>query len=198
MSKQTLSITLFLSELLYDIILKAYALGEVATTDDQAEQAAKIQELAEENEGILLRSIGKSYASLLSHMSEYLVEEGFTADNILYAKTREKILTGLFSFKGEMMTDKGTEANDINIALRVPSNFNRAAKDDIAQSSHAYIVDYALAEWLAIAAKTEAETYATAAAADLGRILTALNKRTRPSRTHLPSDQYYPNDLRYE
>ncbi len=200
MPKQTLSFTLFINELLYDILLKAYALGEMASTDDQAEQTAKIQELADENENIILRSIGKSYANLLSHLSEYLAEEGYTADNVLYAKTREKILNGVYSYGGKMITtEEGeTENNDINISLRVPLNFNKAAKNDIAQSAHAYIVDNALAEWFSIAAKTEAETYASLASADLMRLVTALNKRIRPARTHTPTDINYNTDLRYE
>lgn len=200
MAKQTIFIKLYIQEILYDILQKAYSIGDILSTDENAEQAAKIQELDEGNRNILLRSIGGTIANLRSHLSEYLVDDGNNADDILFTELRQKMAEGLaFGYAGKPATSDGTEDNNIMFLLRVPMNFNPAAKEDIAQAAHSYIVNTALTEWLAISSPANVEYYSGRANADLVRLLTAINKRIRPARIHTPTtDTPKSNDIRYE
>lgn len=48
MAKQTIEIKLYMSEMVYDVVQRAFLTGDAVKTNENAEQAAKIQELEDE------------------------------------------------------------------------------------------------------------------------------------------------------
>lgn len=202
MAKQTIDINLYMSELVYDVQQKVHLIGNSLRTDETAEQAAKVQDLVDENKDIMLRSFGESYARLRNELSEYLVSSNSYADNTLLEEERSKREQGLVvTYQGvNSSQSEEKEDNTISIALRVPMNFNLAVKSDIANAMHSYMANCAIAEWLLVTpAKDMAEVYQKSATAALIELHNVLSKRIRPTRTHVP-EQASPkqNELRYE
>lgn len=161
MAKKDITITLYLSEILYDIQNKTYLTGRSRTTGQNHEEVAHMQANEdEENENQILRSIGNAFSNLKTKLSEYLNDSETTADNIL--------------------TDKETS---LNVALSMPANYNSATRETIAAALHQFLVNTAIAEWFTITNKTDAADYVTLAASNLEQVREALNKRVRPVRT---------------
>lgn len=161
MAKKDITITLYLSEILYDIQNKTYLTGRSRTTGQNHEEVAHMQANEdEENENQILRSIGNAFANLKTKLSEYLNESETTADNLL--------------------TDKDT---NLDVSLSMPANYNPATRETIAAALHQFLVNTAVAEWFTITNKTDAADYVTLAASNLEQVREALNKRLRPTRT---------------
>lgn len=66
--------------------------------------------------------------------------------------------------------------------LTLPSNYNHAADDDVAQAAHNYIVNYAIFDWFRIVDKDDAKDYLDLSEANILQIREAINKRIRPTR----------------
>lgn len=163
MAKKTISITLYMSELIYDVQNKTYLTGRSRNTGDNHEQVANMQANEdEENQNQVVRSIGNAYANLKTKLSEYLEDSGSTANNILLSAS-----------------------DNLQINLVMPSNFNPATNDTIGAALHQYIVNSAIGEWFTITNKADAADYLTLAAANLAEIREAINKRVRPTRSNV-------------
>ena len=161
MAKKTLTVTLYLSELLYDVQNKTYLTGRSRQTGNNHEEVAHMQANEdEENENQILRSLGNAFANLKTKLSEYIEESGTTATNKLLSKN-------------------GT----IQLALVMPSNFNQATSETISAALHQYLVNTAIGNWFTITNKNDATDYVTLAAANLEELREAVNKRVRPTRT---------------
>ena len=161
MAKKTLTVTLYLSELLYDVQNKTYLTGRSRQTGNNHEEVAHMQANEdEENENQILRSLGNAFANLKTKLSEYIEESGTTASNKLLSKN-------------------GT----IQLALVMPSNFNQATGETISAALHQYLVNTAIGDWFTITNKNDATDYVTLAAANLEELREAVNKRVRPTRT---------------
>ena len=161
MAKKTLTVTLYLSELLYDVQNKTYLTGRSRQTGNNHEEVAHMQANEdEENENQILRSLGNAFANLKTKLSEYIEESGTTASNKLLSKN-------------------GT----IQLALVMPSNFNQATSETISAALHQYLVNTAIGDWFTITNKNDATDYVTLAAANLEELREAVNKRVRPTRT---------------
>ena len=161
MAKKTLTVTLYLSELLYDVQNKTYLTGRSRQTGNNHEEVAHMQANEdEENENQILRSLGNAFANLKTKLSEYIEESGTTATNKLLSKN-------------------GT----IHLALVMPSNFNQATSETISAALHQYLVNTAIGDWFTITNKNDATDYVTLAAANLEELREAVNKRVRPKRT---------------
>lgn len=201
MAKQTIEIRLYLSELIYDVQQKTFLVGDLMKTDENTEQATRIQEVIDDKKNVVLRSFGNSLSALKSELSEYLVENNRSVDNLLMEETRKKVAQQLtIGYRGSIgTTSEETEDNTILFLLRVPMNYNLSCKEAVATSLHAYMVNKALADWFGIHAPDMVEYYAQAAIADLVSLRASLNKRIRRARTHLPiNTQPQQNELRYE
>lgn len=202
MAKQTIEIKLYMSEMVYDVVQRAYLAGDAVKTADTAEQAAKIQELDDEKKDLILRSFGNTWGVISEELGEYLVEDGHYADNLLLEETRKEMVHGMvFGFQGRPPeTDEGEMVdNTFVIMLRVPMNFQKASKETIASALHALMVNNALADWLTIYAPDRVEACTAAAQTDLAMLRAALNSRVRPTRVHAPAmEQATTNDIRYE
>ena len=160
MAKKTITITEYMSELLYDIQNKTYLTGRSRQTGANHEEVANMQANDDdENANQIIRSIGNAFANLKTKLSEYLVEEGTTSNNVLTSS--EKNLT---------------------LVLQMPGNFNQATIDTISTGVHQYIVNSAIGDWFTITNKNDSSDYVTLAAANLDVIREAINKRVRPQR----------------
>ena len=166
MAKQTISITLYKSELVYDVQNKTYLTGRSRQTGSNHEEVANMQANDDdENANQVLRSLGNAYGTLKTKLSEYLEENSATANDI-------------------QMDD----SDNILVALKVPSNFNKACKDTLASALHQYLVNTAIGDWFTITNKADASDYIEQAGANLEQIREAINKRLRPVRPSVDGD----------
>ena len=163
MAKKTISITLYMSELIYDVQNKTYLTGRSRNTGDNHEQVANMQANEdEENQNQVVRSIGNAYANLKTKLSEYIEDSGSTANNILLSAS-----------------------DNLQINLVMPSNFNPATNNTIGAALHQYIVNSAIGEWFTITNKADAADYLALAASNRAEIREAINKRVRPTRSNV-------------
>ena len=161
MAKKTISVTLYTSELIYDVQNKTYLTGRSRQTGNNHEEVAHMQANEdEENENQILRSLGNAFANLKTKLSEYIEESATTATNKLLTKN-----------------------TNLTLALIMPSNFNQATNDTISAALHQYLVNSAIGDWFTITNKNDATDYVTLAAANLEELREAVNKRVRPTRT---------------
>ena len=199
--KQTLEIKLYMSELMYDVLRQTHTIGDTIRTDETQEQAAKLQELPEDKD-IVLRSFGNSFGKLKQVLAQYIVDTNRFADNLLIPEERKKISHELlFGFNGMPPTpSEESEDNTFYLMLRVPMNFNLAAKDSITENMHAYMVDNALASWFSLRKlDDDAKNYLAKAQESLSYVAIASSKRIRPTRVHAPSQtEPRQNETRYE
>lgn len=158
---KTLTITLYMSELMYDFQNKAFLAGRSRRADGKdAEFSSNIQASDDdEDKNQALRSIQTAYGQLLVELSEGL-----------YGKTESAA------------SNKLQEDSNITVTLSVPSNFTLGIKDAVCTSMHDYIVNKALLDWFLITNKDDAKEYGDLAAAALQNIHNTFNRRERPTR----------------
>lgn len=162
MAKKNLTITLYYSELIYDVQNKTYLTGKSREVGDNFEAVANMQANDDdENKNQILRSIGSTISLLKTELSEYVVDDGNAASNIL-----------------QVVEDNAT----LNLSLSMPSNYNNATRDTIAAAIHQFIVNTAIGDWFAITNKNDAADYYNAATSNIVEIREAINKRVRPTR----------------
>lgn len=167
MAKKNLKITLYVSELLYDIQNMTYLTGKSRQTGQNHEEVANMQASDDdEHKSQLLRSISSSFDTLKTKLSEYLAGTATTANDILLDDSSSKKL---------------------ELSLLMPENYNASTADTISAQSHQYIVNMSVADWFNITNKADASDYVSKAAVNLETIREAINKRVRPTRT-VPSE----------
>lgn len=165
MAKKTLTITLYMSELIYDVQNKAYLTGRSRSTGDNYEAVANMQANDDdENLNQVVRSIGNAFATLKTKVSEYMDDSGSTADN-----------------------EQTDGESNLVVALRMPSNYNEGTRESVSAAMHQYIVNTALGDWLRITDKADAADYVNLASGNLEQLREALNKRLRPVRKASPN-----------
>ena len=161
MAPVPITITLYKSELTYDVLNKTFLTGRSRDAGTNHEEVAHmIANEDDENINQVLRSLGNAYATLKTKLSEFLAEADTTATNI-----------------------QESASGNIAITLQMPSNVNKATRDTIAAAMHQYLVNTAIADWFTITDKADAADYVTMAGTNLEQIREALNKRVRPVRT---------------
>ena len=156
--KKDITITLYMSEMIYDIQNKSYLKGRSLVDQDPARVAYMQANDDEENLNQVLRSIGGAYGSLKSELSEYIKESASTGNNILQAD------------------------ENIIVALKMPSNFNEAAVKVVSEGLHKYIVNMALSEWYKQTDPNDSDSYYKLAGANMAEVRDGINKRLRPVR----------------
>lgn len=160
MAKKTLTITLHITELIYDVQNKTYLTGRSRNNGNNHEEVANMQANDDdENLNQVLRSIGNAFATMKTKLSEYLSGSNTTANNTL----------------------TGATAN-LTVVLSMPSNYNQATADTISAAMHQYVVNTAVADWFNITDKADSDEYIAFAASNLEQIREAINKRVRPTR----------------
>lgn len=161
MDKKNVTITLYVSELVYDIENKTFLTGRSRGTGDNHEAVANMQANDDdENLNQVLRSIGNAFASLKTKLSEYLDDYSTEGDNELLSSDREFL----------------------RVTLRMPTNYNNSTVSTITSAMHQYVVNTAIGEWFTITNKADAGDYVSLSGLNLSSIREALNKRVRPTR----------------
>ena len=161
MAKKTITITLYMSELIYDVQNKTYLTGRSRSTGKNHEEVAHMQANDDdENANQIARSIGNAFANMKTQLSEFIQSAGTTANNQLISQT-----------------------TNLSVELVMPSNFNQAVNDTVSTAMHQYLVNYAIGDWFTITNKNDAGDYVALAAANIEEIRNAINKRVRPTRT---------------
>ena len=163
MAKKVIAITLYMSELIYDVQNKTYLTGRSRQTGTNHEEVANMQANDDdENANQIMRSIGNAFANLKTKLSEYINENG--------TSTNDKQLSS---------------TGNLTLSLNMPPNYNNASNDTISTALHQYLVNSAIGDWFTITNKNDASDYITLAAANLEQLREALNKRMRPTRTNV-------------
>lgn len=162
MAKKTIIITLHISELLYDVYNKTYLTGRSRQAGDNFKDVANMQaDDDEENKNQILRSFGNAISYLYTILSEYINNDSCGIDS-----------NALLS------------AEDRDIILNMPSNFNDMAAKTIASAMHQYLTNTAMGDWFLITNKADSAEYITQAAANINEIQEAMSQRSRPLRVH--------------
>lgn len=163
MAKKVIAITLYMSELIYDVQNKTYLTGRSRQTGTNHEEVANMQANDDdENLNQIMRSIGNAFANLKTKLSEYINESG--------TSTNDKQLSS---------------TDNLTLSLNMPPNYNNASNDTISTALHQYLVNSAIGDWFTITNKNDASDYITLAAANLEQLREAVNKRMRPTRTNV-------------
>ena len=163
MAKKVIAITLYMSELIYDVQNKTYLTGRSRQTGTNHEEVANMQANDDdENSNQIMRSIGNAFANLKTKLSEYINESG--------TSTNDKQLSS---------------TGNLTLSLNMPPNYNNASNDTISTALHQYLVNSAIGDWFTITNKNDASDYITLAAANLEQLREAVNKRMRPTRTNV-------------
>lgn len=163
MAKKTIAITLYMSELIYDVQNKTYLTGRSRQTGTNHEEVANMQANDDdENANQIMRSIGNAFANLKTKLSEYINENGTSTNDKQISST-----------------------GNLTLSLNMPPNYNNASNDTISTALHQYLVNCAIGDWFTITNKNDASDYITLAAANLEQLREALNKRMRPTRTNV-------------
>ena len=163
MAKKIISITLYMSELIYDVQNKTYLTGRSRQTGTNHEEVANMQANDDdENANQIMRSIGNAFANLKTKLSEYINENGTSTNDKQISST-----------------------GNLTLSLNMPPNYNNASNDTISTALHQYLVNCAIGDWFTITNKNDASDYITLAAANLEQLREALNKRMRPTRTNV-------------
>ena len=163
MAKKVIAITLYMSELIYDVQNKTYLTGRSRQTGTNHEEVANMQANDDdENANQIMRSIGNAFANLKTKLSEYINENGTSTNDKQISST-----------------------GNLTLSLNMPPNYNNASNDTISTALHQYLVNCAIGDWFTITNKNDASDYITLAAANLEQLREAVNKRMRPTRTEV-------------
>lgn len=161
--KKTITITLYMSEIIYDIQNKTYLTGRSRKNGNNHEEVANMQANDDdENLNQILRSVGNAFATLKTKLSEYIVEEKTTSNN-------------------EQISGDG----NLQVGLTMPSNYNESTIDTISSALHQYIVNSSIADWFVITNKTDATDYINMSTANMEQVRESINKRVRPARPEI-------------
>lgn len=166
MAKKKIDITIVMSELLYDVENTTSLTGLSRRAGGNFEQVAGMQVNSdEENLNQILRSIKKAMSDMKVELGEWIDVTKKTANNVLQPNT------------------------DIKVSLNLPSNYDEASNDAVAENIHEYLASTAIAEWFLITNKQDAKEYFDYAASSIVNIRRAVNSRERPKRTEPEIDE---------
>lgn len=162
--KKTISVTLEVRELMYDIKNKSYLTGQAREAGGKSYQEASNMQASDDDENAyqLRRSLVNAFSGLKSLLGEYLHEDKTTTNNRVYSEVDEN--------------------GQLQLSFKMPSNYNNASVDSLGNGIHAYLVSTALAEWFIITNREDVEGYLGRSRVDLEVVKRALYKRSRPSR----------------
>lgn len=163
MAKKTLTVTLHMSELIYNVLNTTFLTGRSRNNGNNHEEAANMQANEdEENLNQIVRSIGNAFSTLKTKLSEYISSDGTSASNVLI-----------------------DESANLSLTLLMPANYKQSTSESIASAAHQYLVNIAIGDWFTITNKDDAAYYMALAASNLQEIREAINKRVRPQRENV-------------
>lgn len=158
---KTLTITLYMSELMYDFRNKAFLTGRSRRAEGKDAEFTSNMQASEDDadNNQALRSIQNAYGQLLIELSE-----------------------GFFDVQEATSKNELIDGSNITLQLNVPSNYNMGVRDGLTSAIHDYLINKALMDWFMITNKDDAKEYADLAALSLKLIHEAFNRRQRPVR----------------
>lgn len=160
MARKTITLTLHLNEVIYQVQNKTYLTSKSRSNGNNFEEVANMQANSdEENMSQIMGSIKSAVASFRMKMSEYISETKTTANN-----------------------DEMSSEGDVTLTLTMPSNFNEGSVDSIMANFNDYVIYRAVAEWFTISNKTDTNDYAAMAENSIAQAREAINKRVRPQK----------------
>ena len=163
-----INITLYQSELLYDVRMKLSKIAGTFIAKKDFEQASNIQDTDGEDENVLLRSIDNAFNSIVNNLSKYI-----DVDKSFYNKDSNNALN--------KSVNDASNNKVYQYALQMPSNYNQNTKTTISAASHSYIVNVVLFDWLEHTDRGEAKDYFELAKNDMNTLISAVFKRNKPT-----------------
>lgn len=157
---KNINIKFNLKEIIYDIQNKTYLTGKSRRDGANHEKVANMQANDDdENANQILRSVTMAFSTLKTRLGEYVDETVNT------------------------VTNKSLNLeSELELTLRMPSNYNCATAETMAAAAHQYIVAFAIADWFTITDKEDAKDYTLLSDTSLKVMEEAVNKRVRPVR----------------
>lgn len=157
---RAITITLLRSEILYDIELVSYAVGQTVMGED--EQRSLIMDVSDDGKiDKTTLNLNKAWGELLNEITGY-TKAGMDVDvdvfNILVIPEKYEV------------------------RLCVPDSFTKLNAEAVKNSMHAYLANKALEGWFAITKKDEVQYYANEARLELSKVKRFLNTRIKPLR----------------
>ncbi|WP_279167262.1 hypothetical protein [Muribaculum intestinale] len=167
--KQIVTVYQDVKNILYDVRNKAYITGNSRKASGAAnyEAGSKMQASEDtEEDDQLKRSLTTYFTGLKSKLGEYLDEDTTTTNNLITQIIEDEEI--------------------LQLAFRLPTNYNNASADALGAGIHAYLVDMVLADWFTITNPQDVKSYIDHAAVLLEDVKAALYKRSRPTRPGRP------------
>ncbi|WP_289756312.1 hypothetical protein [Muribaculum intestinale] len=168
--KQIVTVYQDVKNILYDVRNKAYITGNSRKASGAAnyEAGSKMQASEDtEEDDQLKRSLTTYFTGLKSKLGEYLDEDTTTTNNLITQIIEDEEI--------------------LQLAFRLPTNYNNASADALGAGIHAYLVDMVLADWFTITNPQDVKSYIDHAAVQLEDVKAALYKRSRPTRPGRPT-----------
>lgn len=163
MAKQNVTITLKMSELMYDIENKTHLTARSRQTGDNYRDVAHMQVSDNENEtDQVLTSIGHAWSLLLSKLHEYVVDR-----------------------ESDGVNELPSVNDDLSVVLALPMNFNLTAVETLTRALHGYVVHKSIADWLEMTDKADAADHLQQALTMMQQVFESINRRKRPVREDL-------------
>lgn len=158
---KTINITLKSKELLYDISVTAYIVGD-GMPEEAARERYRVQSAVDEdNVRKVNMFIAKAWRDVITALTAYVSGE-------------EKQETAV--------DDKLQEREFYSVNLSVPQAHPDDAAETLARYVHDYIVNRSLAQWFLLTKKDEAEIYAAMANGDMQSVKRIITLRRHPDR----------------
>lgn len=158
--KKTITATISMNELLYDIMNETFLRGRSIQDDQNYKQVASMfASLDDENQDKILRSIKRGFSEIKTELAEYLSESGTSTTNALISPQ-----------------------TNLTLSLAMPSNYNESAAVGIAEAAHDYLRNVAVGDWYLVTNKGDAGDYVALAAKSMENIRRSVSKRARPVR----------------
>lgn len=167
--KQIVTVYQDVKNILYDVRNKAYITGNSRKASGAAnyEAGSKMQASEDtEEDDQLKRSLTTYFTGLKSKLGEYLDEDTTTTNNLITQIIEDEEI--------------------LQLAFRLPTNYNNASADALGAGIHAYLVDMVLADWFTITNPADVKSYIDHATVQLEDVKAALYKRSRPTRPTRP------------
>ena len=156
-----ITIKLIRSELVYNIELVAYAVGETVKSEDERESSVVIDICDDGKVDKVTMCLNKAWGELLNDMTGYTkieTDEDINTDNTFVSP--EEYL----------------------VCICVPDSFSKLNVEAVKNAMHAYLVNKVLSGWFAVTKKDEVAYYESEALAEIAKVKRFLNMRVKPIR----------------
>ncbi|MDD3037140.1 hypothetical protein [Bacteroides sp.] len=156
-----ITITLLRNEIMYDIELIAYSVGDTVKGMDEKERSLVMDVGDDGKVDKTTQGINKAWGELLNSITGYTkieTNEDLNVDNSFIIP------------------------NEYSVRLCVPYSFSKLNAEAVKNSMHAYLVNKALSGWFAITKKDEVSYYESESLIELAKVKKFLNVRVNPVR----------------